>query len=91
MGRFEHGGAIVLRGVWRDRPWVAMAAALVQDEPVGGPRKLGGARCADVPASRRANAYPPTAHWTSVLIEAMPETSEETTKGARWAPKLQMS
>ena len=34
---------------------------------------------------------PPTAHWTLVLIEAMPETDEATPKGARWAPKLQMS
>jgi hypothetical protein len=35
--------------------------------------------------------YPPTTHWTSVLIEVMPETSEGTPKGARWARKLQMS
>jgi hypothetical protein len=46
---------------------------------------------AELAAFGRANAYPPTTHWTSVLIEVMPETSEATPKGARWARKLQMS
>jgi hypothetical protein len=45
----------------------------------------------ELAAFGRAIAYPPTAHRTSVLMEVMPETTEETPKGARWAPKLQMS
>ena len=38
-----------------------------------------------------ANAYPPTAHRPLGLMEVMPETIEETPKGAKWGPKLQMS
>lgn len=33
MRRFEPGDSIVLRGVWRGRPWIANAALAVRDEP----------------------------------------------------------
>jgi CBS domain-containing protein len=42
----------------------------------------------ELAASGRANAYPPTAHRASVLIEVMPETTEETPKGGEMGTKV---